>query len=32
MTYIAIGILIFIVLFVGWFCVGLKLLLDEIDR
>ena len=32
MTYIAIGILIFIVLFIGWFCVGLKVLLDEIDR
>ena len=31
MTYIAIGILIFIVLFVGWFCVGLKVFLNELD-
>ena len=31
MTYISIGILIFMVLFIGWFCVGLKVFLNELD-
>jgi len=32
MTTIITGIIIFIVLFVGWFFVGLKVFLDELDR